>query len=170
MTEPKWLRDLHAQGVDGVAISDVDCTPRPRYRESQEAFERRMGTYARAHAQEARAIQRDNRAAALREVEVAGMVKYFTQCACGFCGLRVEDPEVARREYDAHACAISGNAHVDRAIATIDNNGPLIKRQHGDMQAVPSLAKDIIEHAPASQAKRIVEDDTEARMRMLELK
>ena len=102
------------------AITDVDCTPRPRYGESPAKFLKRMAGYgADVEALKSEMRQR-NRAAALREgTWPDGATFYYTQCACKWHGLRVADPEVARREYDTHACAAEGlgDAAVDRAQA-----------------------------------------------------
>jgi len=116
--------------------------------------------------------RQQNRAAALRTVEQDGLTRYFTQCACGWCGLRVDDPELARREYDAHACRIEGDAHIDRAVASVDREqhdaaGKLIvaKRQPHEMQVAWSA---IVESAAVEMRKYT--DDTEARYALLELK
>lgn len=96
--------------LDGetTAITDVDCTPRPRRGEPVAAFEARIRGYGRGVAAQAAANNKRNRAAALQPPTVGadGIAQYFTRCACGWCGLLVVDPEMARREYDAHPCAM----------------------------------------------------------------
>lgn len=89
LASPLTEAELKAGGGWMPAITDVDMTPRPRYRESQAAFEARMASYG-ADVQALRNETRlRNRAAALRSVETAtGALAYFTQCACGWCGLR----------------------------------------------------------------------------------
>lgn len=149
-----------------VAITDVDMTPRPRYRESQAAFEARMAQMGVDLRDLHHEVKLRNRAAALRSVETAGgALAYFTQCACGWCGLRVEDPEVARREYDAHVCAAAGvgQAAVDRAIAETDRN-VLAKRERHVLQ--PAMMAPAVE----SEAPRtaVVEDEFEQRVKLLE--
>lgn len=165
---PLTEAELKAGGGWMPAITDVDMTPRPRYRESQAAFEARMASYG-ADVQALRNETRlRNRAAALRSVETAtGALAYFTQCACGWCGLRVEDPEVARREYDAHVCAAAGigQAAVDRAIAETDRN-VLVKRERHVLQ--PSVVAPVVESEVPRTA--VVEDDFEQRVKLLETK
>lgn len=96
--------------LDGetTAITDVDCTPRPRRGEPVASFEARIRGYGRAIAAQAAANNKRNRAAALQPPTVGadGIAQYFTRCSCGWCGLRVADPELAQREYDAHPCAM----------------------------------------------------------------
>src|ERR1700753_1269187 len=102
------ITPLHRDGSDEtVAITDVDCTPRPRYRESQADFDARMGALGREQQALKTSLNKKNRVSALRGFEGAdGVKQYFTRCACGWCGLRVTDPEMARRAYDAHACEL----------------------------------------------------------------
>lgn len=63
----------------------------------------------------------DNRRDSLRGPVFVGkrqVAHYYTQCTCKWTGTRVKDPEVARREYDAHPCTLEhGDTAVDRAIA-----------------------------------------------------
>lgn len=137
LAEPLTEAELRTGGGYGPAITDVDCTPRPRYGESQAKFLARMASYGADVEVLKREVRQRNRAAALRVVLRSGSVErwesveaavqagrvgidaYFTQCACGWCGLRVADPEVARREYDAHTCAAEsiGDDAVSRAQA-----------------------------------------------------
>jgi hypothetical protein len=103
---------------DGIGITDVDCTPRDLRREgylSEAQYNRAIELKAKQNALTAKStnelrtgIGKRNRAAALQlsVLGADGIEQFFTQCACGWCGLRVTDPELARREYDAHACAI----------------------------------------------------------------
>ena len=149
----------------GVVISDVDCTPRPRYRETAAQFEARMGVLG----QELAAIKRENaiknRQAALQPpVMVRDVAHYFTQCACGWCGLQVADPELARREYDAHACGITGDTTVERAMAET-GRGVLTKRT--SQQVRPSSVRAQVDVAETPSVKQ---DEAEARFALLELK
>lgn len=162
LQEPLSESELRAGDGYRPAITSTDMTPRPRYRESQAAFQARMAAMGvELQGQHAEARRR-NRAAALRTAEHG---RYFTQCACGWCGLQVTDPEVARREYDAHACAAEGvgQAAVDRAIAETDRS-VLVKRTRAVLQ--PS----VVTAAPVEEFKPVVADDTEVRMMLLELK
>lgn len=160
-----------ARGLDAdtsVAITDVDCTPRPRWRESQAAFEARMASYGADVRALGKVVQQRNRNSSLRRVELPnGLERWFTVCACGFCGLRVDDPEVARREYDAHACAAEGvgQAAVDRAIAETDRN-VLVKRTSHVLK--PALVEDAVVEA-AERNQVIVTDDAERRFALLEI-
>ena len=157
--------ELAAGGGFGVAISSVDMTPRPRYGESRQAFEARMASYGIQASALRREVSQRNRQAALRNVDTPRGLQYFTQCACGFCGLRVEDPEVARREYDAHDCAAAGvgQAAVDRAIT-----GSVEKRTAAVLK--PALGE--LNESDREQLKRSVEveDDAGQRFQLLELK
>lgn len=176
------LTDEELRGSDdGVAITDVDCTPRPRYGESQERFQARMRSYG----VELEVLRTDvkvrNRRAALYITDGHGTwradrfdgtteyMKYFTQCACGFCGLQVLDPEVARREYDAHPCAAEsvGQSAVDRAIAETDRT-VLVKRPRAVLQ--PTRLEQPIEDHVQRHDVAVAEDDTEQRMALLEIK
>lgn len=109
MNDPK-SDELAARraGDDAVGITDVDCTPRPRWRESQAAFDARMrGLGAAYQAEVRRDVTLPNRASSVRAVTGPhGEHLHMSFCACGFHGLQVADPELARREYDAHACTV----------------------------------------------------------------
>lgn len=101
-----------------VGITSVDCTPRAPRREgyiSDAQHQRAQELFRKSQAGlelELRKLGADNhkknRMAALQPVVYGahGEPLYFTQCACKWHGLRVSDPEVARREYDAHACSL----------------------------------------------------------------
>lgn len=148
-----------------VAITDVDCTPRPRYRETAAQFEARMRVYG----QDLAALKRENaiknRVAALQPpVMVRDVAHYFTQCACGWCGLQVTDPELARREYDAHACSITGDVAVDRAMAEVGRS-TVTKRT--SQQVRPS---EIRPAAVVADTAKTNVDEAEARFALLELK
>jgi hypothetical protein len=119
-----------------VAIDDVDCTPRPRYRESREAFDLRM----RAMEAQAGALRREvdvlNRSLSVRPVNAAdGSIKHVASCACRWHGLEQADPEVARREYDAHPCSIADGDSIHRTY-----RGPVDKRP--DSTLVPATAEE----------------------------
>lgn len=174
LASPLTEAEFRAGGGYLPAITDVDMTPRPRYRETQQAFEARMAAMGHQLETLGREVMKRNRDAALRHVELAnGYERWWTVCSCGFCGLRVEDPEVARREYDAHVCAAVGvgQAAVDRAIAETDRN-VLVKRTRAVLQ--PSVAQ-VVDEAIATLDKHQVhgaevEDDFEQRVKLLEHK
>ncbi len=172
LATPLTAAEIEAGGGYGVGITDVDCTPRPRYGESEAKFLARMASYGANVEELRRDIRMRNRAAALRQVELpAGAIAYWTACACGWCGLRVDDPEVARREYDAHTCAAEGvgQAAVDRAIEAS-------KTAHmpGRVTVAPRTAvlrPAIVERQPEEQAPARTEvDDLEQRVALLEPK
>ena len=175
---------MRSGGLDpkewGPAITSVDMTPRPRYRESQEAFEARMvalGADLAALRQDAR--QR-NRTHALKGPVMVGEVKqWFTQCACGWCGLQVTDPELARREYDSHACRIDGvgQAATDRAIAETDRrtlakrSAPAAVQPTEELRAaVAAVVSPVDEELEQALSGLNSADATEQRMALLELK
>jgi len=92
---------------ESPAITEVDCSPRPRYRETQEQFAARIKSYSSDLASMRKQTSRLNRNDALRwSTATDGAKQYFARCACGWCGLSVSDPELAKREYDDHACAM----------------------------------------------------------------
>lgn len=146
-----------------AAITEVDMTPRPRYRESAADFEARMRVMEREQWELLRDIRLENRTAALRGSAGA----WFTNCNCGWHGLTVTDAELARREYDAHACAAEsvGQRAVDRAIACTDRS-VLPKREAAVLR--PSLPLEGVE-TPALP-EHAVEDDTVQRFALLEIK
>lgn len=149
---------------DGVAVSDVDCTPRPRRGESKASFAKRMAGYARELTALSGEINRRNRTAALQPMVMGsdGIAAYFTQCACGWCGLRVADPELAKREYDAHACAIGNTFRPGR---TSQRTGDPLPANWAD----ETKAK-LAESAGTPVATVTSADGTETRMALLELK
>ncbi len=153
------------RGADdwGVAITDVDMTPRPRYRESRDAFEARMRGVRREAGALISEVRLENRASALR----GSVGAWFTQCNCGWHGLTVADAELARREYDAHVCVAEsvGQRAVDRAIACTDRS-VLPKREVAVLQ--PSMPLEHVE-TPALP-EHAVEDDAVARFALLEIK
>lgn len=162
LLSPLTDAELEAGGGYIPGITSVDMTPRPRYRESPSVFVARMRAMGADLAELTREVKLRNRREALRSL--GDLV--WTQCACGWCGLRVEDPEVARREYDAHDCAAAGvgQSAVDRAIAETDKI-TLAKRTKHVMQ--PALA-DRVEDVPI--ASTVEQDGTEQRFALLELK
>ncbi len=184
---PLTEAELEAGGGYVCAISSVDMTPRPRYRESPAAFAARMRAMGADLAELTREVKLRNRKAALRMTAGGDLV--WTQCACGWCGLRVTDPEVARREYDAHDCAAAGvgQSAVDRAIAETDKVTLAKRTKHVLQPALTKAAADMteaerldLERSLAAmagpreyrQVKRDVEvvDDAGQRFALLELK
>lgn len=166
----------------GVAITDVDCTPRPRRGEAQAAFEARIAGYMREAGLVQREVNQRNRQAALRSVLVAradgtDVAQFWTQCACGWCGLRVADPEVARREYDAHACAAEnvGNDAVSRAQAHAGKATMPAKRTAAVLQPALVEQRDPLavvnghgEVVGRRNAETNVDDDFTQRVKLLE--
>lgn len=152
------------------AITSTECTPRPRYGESKAKFERRMASYGMSMAALRKEVNQRNRKAALRSQEAFASeafplgVAYWTQCACGFCGLKVGDPELARREYDAHPCAAEdvGNRAVERAVAELDK-GTVTKRTTMLLQPSETLAE-----AEVNRSTATTTDETAQRMALLE--
>ncbi len=191
LRQPLTEAELKAGGGWHPAITDVDMTPRPRYRESQAAFEARLTAMGSDLAAVRAEVKQRNRNAALRVVLRSGAIErwesvasaieagrvviaaYFTQCGCGFCGLRVEDPELARREYDAHVCAAAGvgQAAVDRAIAETDRT-TMVKRTQHVLQ--PSIGEQVDEIMATLDKHQVhgaeVADDFEQRVKLLEHK
>jgi len=184
---PLTEAELATGGGYGPAITDVDCTPRPRYGESRAKFEARMRSYGVDMEALNREVRQRNRAAALRGVTADGSTfkvlgpesaqfaaQFFTQCACGWCGIRVADPEVARREYDAHACAAQsiGDDAVSRAQSHAGKATMPAKRTAAVLK--PALEEQRIDET--SQALQGLRpdvgdlDDLEQRVRMLEPK
>lgn len=172
-----------------VAITSVDCTPRAPSREgypSEALYQRALMMWNRLNDKlesELNALikqnSKRNRMAALQPVVYGanGEPLYFTKCACKWHGLRVSDPEVARREYDAHACSL------------LDANGRVEpgRTLHRKTEAplgpawVAETKKQLAAQTPPVTASVAVEDETpvvvttevdgtEQRMKLLELK
>jgi hypothetical protein len=117
-----------------------------------------------------REVRQRNRAAALRDgVWPDGAVFYFTQCACGWHGLRVADPEVARREYDGHTCAAEsiGNDAVSRAQAHAGKATMPAKRTAAVLK--PALAEQAVDDRALVPSRQDL-DDLEQRVQLLEPK
>lgn len=170
LVTPLSEAELGPGGGYGPAITDVDCTPRPRYGESQAAFLRRMASYGADVEALKREVKSDNREAALRTgTWPDGAVYYFTTCACKWHGLRHTDPEVARREYDAHACAAEGigDAAVDRAQAHAGKATMPPRRTAAVLR--PALEQPVADE-PALVPSRQDLDDLEQRVALLEPK
>jgi len=179
----------------GPAITDVDCTPRPRYGESQAKFLARMRGYGLDMEALKADVRQRNRAAALRWIDADGLthkgaeptarhgqiVAYWTQCACGWCGLRVADPEVARREYDAHACAAEtigddavsrAQAHAGRTTMPAKRTTSVLKPALGEQRMNADDARSALAEADADakitqQAQDL--DEASQRFALLEL-
>lgn len=159
---------------EGVGITDVDCTPRPRYRETAEAFAGRMRRMWLEVDGKTRIVAQRNRNAALRTaVGTDGIGLHSTFCACGFRGLVVTDPEIARREYDAHACTIEDGNAIHRKY-----RGPIDKRPKSTL--IPALAEERARMGIVLPGERVDEspvttsaptgDDFEQRVKLLETK
>lgn len=181
-------------GEPALPLAIVDEPPADRFAEVAvpidgiaAALERlRAKGAARKHAQHARAraehaamvraeVTRPNRDNAVQTVEENGLVRYFARCACNWCGLRVDDPELARREYDAHPCTITGDDAVERAQQNVDRDvfdratGKLVvpKRTADQMQVATGLRHDV--ETSAAPAITQTEDDAAQRFALLEL-
>ena len=164
--------ELAARRPETVAIEDVDCTPRRRHRETDVAFQDRMRRMRLERSILEAGVRRDNRTGSVRSVTGSnGERLHVAFCVCGFNGLQVADPEVARREYDAHACTASDGDAIHRAY-----RGPIDKRPSSTL--IPALAE---EHArlgialpgdatiaPATQTTTL--DEFEQRVKLLETK
>lgn len=147
--------------AETVGITDTDCTPRPRWRESQLAFEARMRQLGAEREALARVVGRDNRQAALRSaVQADGSIRYHAQCACSWHGLTHADPELARREYDAHPCTANDGDAIHRQY-----RGPIDRRPQSTMVEARREDVDATPVAPAT-----VDDDFEQRVKLLETK
>lgn len=150
---------------DTVAISEVDCTPRPRYRESREDFERRMAGVMRSKEELRALIGNHNREAALRVVTVGvgkdAREQFATRCGCGWHGLAVPDAEAARREYDTHACRLE----------LLAEPGQTLHRKGDGLGAGwASQAKAQLAEVGDTPVITVTVDDAEVRMALLELK
>jgi hypothetical protein len=168
LAEPLNESELATGGGYGPAITDVDCTPRPRYGESQAKFEARMRSYGADVEALKREVRQRNRAAALKQgTWPDGATFYFTQCACGWHGLREADPEVARREYDGHTCAAEsiGDDAVSRAQAHAGKATMPAKRMAAVLK--PALEQPAADE-PALVPSRQDLDDLEQRVALLE--
>lgn len=104
---------------------------------------KRHARFGAALAAEAEADRRttylDNRNGALRgPVLIDGVEHWWCVCVCRWTGLRVRDPEVAKREYDAHPCSIHADQAVDRALAELDG---VTLTKHPKSTLVPALAE-----------------------------
>lgn len=190
---------------DRPQIVDADTAPADRFKElelppgvdADEATERIKRAFAKhgkrrqerrdrevaAHqaAERAEAI-RLNRGNALRTVVVEGVTLHFGACACRWHGVRVSDPEVALREYDAHPCTIPLETEADHPAfreLRFDGDGRLVKRP-ASMLALNQVLSDgtIIntitapvgaEVAPVEKTTTL-DEDQEKRAALLELK
>lgn len=164
---------------DGVGITSVDMTPRPRYGDTQAKFEARMHAMGVVLEHRKALNAQENRANALKSVEVETSaqfpigVAYWTQCACRWCGIRVGDPEVARREYDAHPCRADGigQAAVDRAIAETDRQ-VLHRRETNHSVLKPAIPNESLDAAlrdlKAPHVQRVEADEAIERFALLE--
>lgn len=160
---------------DATAIESVDCTPRPRYRETPEQFERRMAAMSADAKIQRSQVGKLNRKDALRWYTAGdGTLQYFTRCACGWCGVRVSDPEVARREYDTHACALDAveigvSLHRKEPLPAnwAAETKALIEQQQTERALETMVAPR--EYTTSRSMDQIFDDATE-RMKLLELK
>lgn len=164
--------DISKRQPETVGLTDVDCTPRPRWRESQLAFEARMRRLGADREALERTVKRDNRISSVRPVpQPDGTLLHVAFCVCGFHGLQVADAEVARREYDAHACTANDGDAIHRVY-----RGPIDKRPPSTL--IPALAEERAklgitlpgetDVAPVAQTSTL--DEFEQRVKLLETK
>lgn len=165
-------------------ISDVDCTPcAPRregyisdaqHQRAVQMFEQRMATLERQHRAMVQTYNRRNRAVALQPPVTGpnGELLYFTRCACKWHGLRVADPEVARREYDAHACSLVDADGQWQPGQTLHRKteAPLPASWAAETKAMLAPKVEIlpVDDTPVVVTTEV--DGTEQRMKLLELK
>lgn len=144
-----------------VGLTATDCTPRARRGESAEALAARIGGYARSLEYERQHVALVNRNEALR-TSSDGL--HYTRCACGWTGLRVADPEIARREYDVHQCRMTGEIGV-----RLHRADPL---PAGWAEATKAQIEETMNllREPQREAMERVRDEFEARVQNLEMK
>lgn len=143
-----YTDELLAQGLAGAAIRGEQRSARAGAQVERLMADRR------------RAITADNREAALKSlVDANGVTQYFTTCACRWHGLQVTDPELARREYDAHPCSAPSGDAIHRVY-----RGPIDKRPRSTMRPAFSLDEAVTRGTTTQQT-----DDTEQRMALLEI-
>jgi hypothetical protein len=170
---PLTAEDLATGGGYVPAITDVDCTPRPRYGESMPKFLARMASYGADVEALKREVRQRNRATAVRSgVWPDGAEWHAAQCVCKWQGLRHADPELARREYDAHACAAESigddavsraQAHAGKATMPAKRTAAVLKPALETIDSTPLLSDDV---RPTRQDL----DDLEQRVSLLEPK
>ena len=189
-------------------LADADVTPTDRFKELPDGIdadvaeerikrafakhgdrrkERRARELAAHMEAERREAVRLNRASALRTVVVDGITQHFGACACRWHGLRVSDPEVALREYDAHPCTIPLETEHDHPAfreLRYDADGKLVKRPASALalnQVTPDgrILNSLTEQAETAEltgakdwAAKLTtsEDDAALRAALLELK
>lgn len=161
--------DARRPGDEVAALTDVDCTPRPRYRESPDAFAARMRGLEQQYGALRKDTNRLNRTASVRTVTGPnGERLHVSFCACGFHGLQLADPELARREYDAHACTVLDGDAIHRTY-----RGPIDKRAPSTM--IPALASEraaagvtLPGEADVAPTTQTTGDEFEQRVKLLE--
>jgi hypothetical protein len=140
---------------------------------------RETAAYQAAERSEAVRLNREN---ALRSVREDDVTHYFGACACRWHGLRVSDPEVALREFDAHPCTIPFDMESDhpafRDLRTVD--GKLVRRPVSvlalnqvmpDGQIINSITTRTGSELALEQGRQTTADeDAELRAALLELK
>lgn len=190
------------QDPGATPLVDADLTPADRFKELPEgvdadeaearikrAFskhgrrrqERRDLEVAKFQAAERREAIRLNRGNALRTVTEDGVKHFFGACACRWHGLRVSDPEIALREYDAHACTIPLDMEADHPAfrdLRMGGDGKLVKRGPSDLalnqvQADGAIVNTLTQPVGAEVAPvkpATLDDAAEIRAALLELK
>lgn len=144
MTDDETPEADRFKQLDGVELEQDAMAENIRRAFAKRSPLRRAKYEARAKAESAiqlAQVKADNRAGALRTVFVDGVQHFFGACACKWHGLRVGDPELALREYDAHPCTISlyDDSVIDRELK-YDADGRIIKRT--SIQAVNQVLPD----------------------------
>lgn len=167
-------------GVDAdEAIARISRAFRKLGDKRQARRDREVSVLLEAERAEAVRLNRSN---ALRTVTADGATLYFGACACRWHGLRVSDPEVALREYDAHPCTIPLETEADHPAfreLRMGADGKLVKRPASALalnQVLPdgtiinTITAPIGAEVAPEAAKVTTTDDTEARFALLELK
>jgi hypothetical protein len=131
-----------------------------------------------------------NRAAALRgPVSIDGVDHWWAVCVCRWCSVRLKDPELALREYDAHPCSIPVEDDAPMRAQRALNDFRLVERADGSYGIakrpasilIPALAQErtaadeqalagVQEGRDTTPATKQTEDDAVERFALLELK
>lgn len=183
VTEDGPPADRFAELPDGIdAATAEDRIRRAFAKHGARRQEKRDREVAALYAAERAEAIRMNRANALRSVVADGVTIHFAACACRWHGLRVSDPEVALREYDAHPCTIPLETEADhpafRDLRMVD--GRLVKRPAStlalnqvlpDGQIVNTITAPVGAEIEATATRPTTADeDAELRAALLELK
>lgn len=170
-----------AKGIAGASA---------KRRARQEARDEYWSGSGTEFAAEYRLAQALNRAGALRgPVSIEGVDHWWAVCVCRWRSLRVKDPELALREYDAHPCSIPVEDDAPMRAQRDLNNHTLVERPDGTFgmarrpasTLIPALAQErtaadeqalagVVEGRDTSPATKQTEDEAAERFALLELK